>query len=123
VQAPRIVTEQVDRESWVVALEGEHDLSTCDALQRECDRIFELGTCLIVDLSAATFVDSSILGALVSSHRRAENEEREGFAVVAPPGSAGDKLFRLAGAYQMLTIFQSRTDAVEWCGSSGALTD
>lgn len=118
----RINTEQTDGKLWVVMLEGEHDLSTAPDLRRECDRIFAMGTCLVVDLSAATFIDSSILGDLVVSHRRADSEEREGFAVVAPPGSPADRLIRLAGAGEMLAVFKSRADAVEWCRRSDALT-
>lgn len=118
----RITTEQADQKLWFVALEGEHDLSTCGALRQECDRVFELGTCLIVDLSAATFIDSSILGELVASHRRAEGDEHEGFAVVAPSGSAADRLFSLTRASHLLTVFQSPEEAAGWCRKSDAIT-
>lgn len=117
---PRITTEQTDQGLWVVALEGEHDLSTCDGLRRELDLIFELSTCLVIDLSVTTFIDSSILGELVSRHRRAADQTGDRFAVVAPPGSAADRLFRLTAADEILTVLPSRAAAVEWCRTTEA---
>ncbi|HEX3330883.1 MAG TPA: STAS domain-containing protein [Gaiellales bacterium] len=122
MHVPRIVTEQPGEKLWVVALEGEHDLSTAQGLRRECDRIFELGTCLVVDLTSATFIDSSILRELVESQRRADSEEGEGFAVVAPAGSAAAKVFEMVGAREILAIFPTRAEAVEWCRGSEATT-
>ena len=47
-----------------LALEGELRLRALHALDRNCH--------VIVDLSEATFVDASVIGALLSSHREAE---------------------------------------------------
>jgi anti-sigma B factor antagonist len=75
----------IAREGWViVALAGEFDLGDVDALS-EYFRVamVESPPRVVVDLSQATFLDSSILGALVGASK----------AACARSGS-----FRLAGA-------------------------
>src|SRR4051794_27574326 len=63
-----------------VVVRGEHDIYTAPALRDRLDQalnggaetgIGEKPTGVIVDLSAATFLDSSILGALLEARRQA----------------------------------------------------
>ena len=58
---------------------GEHDLYTAPDLREQLRAGLAAGA-VVVDLSAATFVDSSILGALLSARQRAAEDHR-GFAV------------------------------------------
>jgi anti-sigma B factor antagonist len=68
-----IVKRELDEQTAVVSVEGELDLSTAprlkgmllDSLEEGCNR-------LIVDLSLATFMDSTALGVLVAVNRRPE---------------------------------------------------
>jgi anti-anti-sigma factor len=113
---PGIATTHVGGSLWLVQLEGEHDVSTVSDLRREVDRIFETGTCLVIDLSAATFVDSSILGELIRSELHTESSPGEQMAVVAPPGSPAAHLFNLVGAKNTLfPVFDSVDAAMESC--------
>jgi anti-anti-sigma factor len=68
----------------IVSLLGEHDLATAPAL-RETLAPF-LGD-LLVDLSECTFVDSTVIGALIAC---AQQLQREGHALslVVPPENA-----------------------------------
>ena len=61
----------------VLVLHGEHDLSTAPDVRTEVDRAVGSGRDVIVDLSATEFIDSSILGVLVSRlPRRQERRPR-----------------------------------------------
>jgi anti-sigma B factor antagonist len=64
----------------VASLEGEHDIYTAPALRDRMYGVIAEGRPLVVDLTGATFVDSSILGALLGARRRA-HEAGLGFAV------------------------------------------
>jgi anti-sigma B factor antagonist len=112
MQQPRILTQQLAGSLWVVALEGDHDVSTADQLETSVMDIFATGTCVIVDLSDATFIDSSILSALARCQQRADHDEE--FIVVAPPGTTAARLFELAGASDLLATFPTRDAAIEW---------
>lgn len=65
----------------VVVLEGEHDLCTRDALDRALGSV-RPGLPVVVDLRAASFVDASIVGAIIDAAER-----HHGLAVEAEPGS------------------------------------
>lgn len=58
----------------VLALLGEHDVSTAPELRSEIERIAGAGGDVIVDLSQTEFIDSSIVGVLVDGYRRAEQD-------------------------------------------------
>jgi anti-sigma B factor antagonist len=64
----------------VVALLGEHDVTTAPALGERLAALQAAGRPVAIDLAAATFVDSSIIGTLLNARRRAE-AGGTGFAV------------------------------------------
>ena len=64
----------------MLTIAGEHDLSTAPELRQRLDELIERGEATIVDLSAATFIDSSVLGAILDARRQA-GEAGVGFAV------------------------------------------
>lgn len=79
------VVGEVRRESGgdgieVVALTGEHDLGTVPEVREAFEAAADGNRALVVDLSSATFVDSSILGAVLEA-RRLAGETGRGFAV------------------------------------------
>jgi anti-sigma B factor antagonist len=55
----------------VIALHGEHETHGALALERRLLDLAHRGRALVVDLSAATFVDSAVLGALLRARARA----------------------------------------------------
>jgi anti-sigma B factor antagonist len=109
-----VALEQVGDTS-VIALLGEHDLSTGDRIQVACDRAWEHGPRIVFDLTGTTFLDSSVLGVMVRTLRRAQ--ESGGFvAVVAPDGTAGARVIGLIGIGDMLPVHQTRGDALRAAG-------
>jgi anti-sigma B factor antagonist len=104
--------DHLGRELWAVELTGEHDLSTAAALRDRLDGIFAQGTCVVIDLSAATFIDSAILGVLVDAQRRVEGNPGERLAVVAPPGGFVARVFGLVALDAVVSVFGSQADAL-----------
>jgi anti-sigma B factor antagonist len=66
-----LVTQEVGDGTFVVALTGEVDLHTAPELKAALLRLVAEGpTRIVVDLSGATFVDSTTLGVLLGAVKR-----------------------------------------------------
>ena len=97
----------------VVTISGEHDLSTAPSLRRRLDGLLDERVATVVDLSPATFIDSSILGVILDSRRRA-TEAKIGFAVACSNGSdAVDRILEVTGLRSELPVHARREEAVE----------
>lgn len=98
---------------WLLALAGEHDLSTAPVLEQALAEIERAGTDVIVDFSEATFIDSSTFHAVL---RQAEKPS-ERVVVVAPPRTAPRRLFDLAlPGSRHLPVCDTRADALRTLG-------
>ena len=80
MDANPIVLDDTAGDVVVVVVEGEHDIYTAPTLRERLDEALGRGGGIVVDLTAATFVDSSVLGALLDARRRAI-EAGQGFVV------------------------------------------
>jgi anti-sigma B factor antagonist len=107
VQSPQIQITRTGFAPVVIALAGEHDTSTRGELRVAVHHAIAAGHGVVVDLTDATFIDSSILRALVDGHRAAGATVGGGLAVVAAPASVPAQLFDLVRASEMLSIFPS----------------
>jgi anti-anti-sigma factor len=87
-----IRTDRAGEHLWVVSAPGERDLADVDQLEAAFDAVFEHGSTLVVDLSETTFIDSAVIGLLVSTQRRVEGNAAHRLAVVAPRGSRPRRL-------------------------------
>jgi anti-anti-sigma factor len=94
-----------------VCLEGEFDLANARDLRDEIDRALEGGNDLILDLSQATFVDSSIISVLVQGSREARARQQN---VVLQLGTAAivERVLELFAIEQVLPRAQDRKEAV-----------
>jgi anti-anti-sigma factor len=122
LQSPHVSTDYLEGSVRVVALIGEHDLSTREAVLAELERVGGSGIRVIVDLTDAEFIDSSVLSVLIAFHKRAESTPGTGFAVVVSPGTLPDRLFELTTARSVLATFASRDDAIRGHGEGEAAT-
>jgi anti-sigma B factor antagonist len=104
----------------VVTISGEHDLSTAPKLRRRLDSLLDDGTTTVVDLSPATFVDSSVLGVILDGRRRAA-EADVGFAVFHSEGAdAVDRVLEVTGLRAELPVYARRDEALAAAsGNSG----
>lgn len=85
-QDGELIVEKLDT-AWLLRLRGEHDLANSGTLVSEIDAIFAHGTKVVVDLTETTFLDSSILTALLRGHDRSREHEADALVVVAPTAS------------------------------------
>ena len=80
MDANPIVLDETAGDVVVVVVEGEHDIYTAPTLRERLDEALGRGGGIVVDLTGATFVDSSVLGALLDARRRAI-EAGQGYVV------------------------------------------
>jgi anti-sigma B factor antagonist len=109
----QIVVDSVESGVSVVAVHGEHDVYTAPTLREQLSSLLEDGTPVVVDLTPATFVDSSILGVLLGGLRRAR-EHDSGFALVIGDDSEPTvrRIFEVTGLFPVFPVFSSRDEAV-----------
>jgi anti-sigma B factor antagonist len=109
-----IVLDDAAGDVVVVVVEGEHDIYTAPALRERLDEAIERGGGIVVDLSGATFVDSSVLGALLDVRRRAI-EAGQGFVVCVggsiEPGV--QRILDITGLVPVLPVINGREAAIE----------
>jgi anti-sigma B factor antagonist len=96
----------------VVVLSGEHDLGTVPRVREALAGVAADQKAVLVDLNSATFVDSSILGALLEA-RRAAHETDRGFAV-ACSGDAEPvrRVLEVTGLSEELPVHPTREAAL-----------
>jgi anti-sigma B factor antagonist len=119
VRTGELALERNDAGLAVVTISGEHDLSTAPNLRRRLDSLLDEGTATVVDLSPATFIDSSILGVILDSRRRTA-EAKIGFAVVHANGAdAVDRVLEVTGLRAELPVHTRREQAFTEASGSG----
>ncbi len=106
-----IALERTDAGLAFLAIKGEHDLSTAPLLRQRLDGLIAEGVPIVVDLSPATFIDSSILGVILDARRRAEADHL-GFAVSqANGGDPVGRVLAITGLRGELPVHESREAA------------
>src|SRR3954466_748097 len=80
MDANPIVLDESAGDVVVVVVEGEHDIYTAPTLRERLEEALGRGGGIVVDLTGATFVDSSVLGALLDARRKAI-EAGQGYVV------------------------------------------
>jgi anti-sigma B factor antagonist len=111
VRTGELALERTDAGLAVLTISGEHDLSTAPNLRRRLGSLLDEGTDTVIDLSPATFIDSSILGVILDGRRRAADREI-GFAVVHANGAdAVDRVLEVTGLRAELPVHARREDA------------
>ena len=94
-----------------LSIKGEHDLSTAPLLRQRLDGLIAEGVPIVVDLSPATFIDSSILGVILDARRRAEADHL-GFAVShANGGDPVGRVLAITGLRGELPVHEGREAA------------
>ena len=94
-----------------VCLEGDFDLANAPALDDQVDRALRDGKDLIMDLSQATFVDSSVINLLLRTARAAGRREH---SVVLQLGTAAivERVLEITSIERVLPRAHNRQEAV-----------
>jgi anti-sigma B factor antagonist len=87
----------------LVALAGEHDLYSGDELQQTFNQSLAVCDQLIVDLSAAEFVDSTIVAVLLQTMKNATELDRK-FNVVLGTAPAVKRILEVTGVIPHLNV-------------------
>jgi anti-sigma B factor antagonist len=120
VRTGEIALERTDAGIAVLAITGEHDLSTAPLLRQRLDGLIAEGAPVVVDLSPASFVDSSILGAILDARRRADGAGM-GFAVCHANGpDPVGRVLDVTGLRSELPVHTGREQAERAAAESAA---
>jgi anti-anti-sigma factor len=95
----------------VVELGGEHDLASAPGLERDLETCAASCSHLVIDLSAVSFVDSSIIGVLLEARTAAERDGRR-FNVVLGHPSAVERTLEVAQVLDALNVVATVDDAL-----------
>ena len=111
--------EEVDAETHVIQLGGEVDLYTAPEFKERMVRVIEDGKKrVVVDLSEATFIDSTTLGVLVGGIKRLRPSGGS-LALVCTDQNIR-KIFEITGLDRVFPIHESRESALADVAANGA---
>lgn len=105
----------------VVVVTGEHDVYTAPSLRDQIQAVIEEKAPFVVDLTPATFVDSSILRVLLEARRQAE-ETGLGFAVALGNGEGPGvrRILEVTGLISVFPVLANREEALQTAKSAAA---
>lgn len=113
VRTGEIALQKKSNGITVLSISGEHDLSTVGDLRSHIDELMNGTNSIVIDLSPATFVDSSILGVILDARRRAQ-DAGIGFAVVHGDGAAAvGRVLEITGLRAELPVHDSLDAALD----------
>ena len=122
MDARTIALDESHGDVLFVVVRGEHDIYTAPALRERLDQALDAKpTGVVVDLSAATFLDSSILGALLEARRQAL-EKGVGYVVCLgeSPEPGVQRILEITGLVPVFPVVRSREEALEAARSAPA---
>ena len=116
-----IQDEEIDADTHVIELGGEVDLYTAPEFKERLVQVIEDGKKqLVVDLSKATFIDSTTLGVLVGGVKRLRPVG--GQLVLVCNDRNITKIFEITGLHRVFDIHSAREEALEAVRSSAGAT-
>ncbi|MCW3011850.1 MAG: anti-anti-sigma factor [Solirubrobacterales bacterium] len=97
----------------VVAVAGDHDIATADEIRGAIDTALAAQHRVVVDLTPATFVDSTVLGVLLGARDQARDAGL-GFGVLLGEGSATavQRITEVTGLASILPLHDARDAAL-----------
>ena len=111
---PIVLDESAD-DVVVVVVEGEHDIYTAPTLRERLDEALERRGGVVVDLTGATFVDSSVLGALLDARRRALDADQGYVVCVGEQVEPGvQRILDITGLVPVLPVVSDRAAAIDY---------
>lgn len=104
--------EATEAGTLVITLEGEADMSTAVKFNESFFSAARSGIRrVIADLTGVTFIDTTMLNALVVGHRRMVRDH--GCFAVVCSGPRVSRVLEITGLGQILAVFGTRKDALE----------
>jgi len=121
MDARSIALDESHGDILIVLVSGEQDIYTAPALRERLEQALGATRGVVVDLSATTFLDSSILGALLEA-RRAAQERSLGFVVSLgdEPEPGVERILEITGLVPVFPVVGGREQALETARSTTA---
>ncbi len=108
-----LTVEALDEAVVAVELRGDHDLSTAASLREQLTELVESGRSVIVEVGLVSFMDSTVLGALLGGLRRARERGQEFALVIAEDTDPSvRRVFELTGLFRVFPVFATREEAL-----------
>ena len=108
----RLLFESPEPGVVVIVLEGEHDLYTATKLRERLEELVAEGVTLVVDLTRAEFVDSTVASALLDARQLAAGADVPFTVVVAATtGEPVRRMFEITGLGRILPVVEAGTVA------------
>jgi len=96
---------------WVLTLRGDHDVATQPSLREQLALVTDAGGPIVVDLSRATFIDSTVIAALALA-ANVDKQTSSPLSLVAPTNYVGTRMVDLVGVGSTIPVYRTRTAAV-----------
>jgi anti-sigma B factor antagonist len=114
-----IKTEELEGQTFVIALGGEVDLYTAPEFKQQLLEVIRQGAKdVVVDFSDTTFIDSTTLGVLVGGVKRLRTNDGRLSLVCSDRNIT--KIFEITGLDRVFTIYGSRDEALSQLSSGQA---
>jgi anti-sigma B factor antagonist len=111
--AGRVEVDQSEEDVAIVSLIGEHELYSVLDVERALDNAIQEGRSVVVDLSRAEFLDSSVVAILLRAREEA-HVQGASFALVIDDstGQSVRQLFEITGLATIFRVASSREEAL-----------
>jgi anti-anti-sigma factor len=106
------VTQHDANGTWIIALDGEHDISTTPLLDEQINRLLPRCTVAVVDLSSTSFIDASVIGWLMRTRGALATRDDALSIVQGNPGGVADRIFGILRLSAELPVYSTRKDAL-----------
>lgn len=108
-----MVIDRSEQGVVIVALEGEHEVFSATKLKRDLENLIDDGLALVVDLTRATFLDSSIVSVLLQARDRARrNGTQYGIVLDESSDASVLRMFAITGLDRYLPVVSTREAAL-----------
>src|SRR3954471_11556773 len=95
----------------VVECVGEHDITTAPNLEELLLRLLADNELVVLDLTEATFIDSSILFCITKAQNLSSNPDKR-FTLQLGPRSVVQQALEVSGVRELVDVAHSREDAL-----------
>jgi anti-anti-sigma factor len=112
IDEPTVELRRPRPDTALIVLGGEHDLATAPRFQETVDQALSCCCNLIVDVSEATFIDSSTISAFVRAKDRAERSGGR-FNLVLGTAAIVERALEVSGMIPVLRVVPNVDQALD----------
>jgi anti-anti-sigma factor len=92
----QVHVQEIAEHMWVISVRGEYDMANVADIEQAVAEVFDAGSTVLLDLTQTTFIDSSVLNAIVRAHETAATSAAHRLLVIAPRGGAPRRVIDLS---------------------------